>query len=366
LGSAAIDLVYLSVGSGHQMAARAIGEGLHALAPQVDVDIFDPLARKTPFTPGLGNLGLMLAMRYGGKVYEEKWKKGGSPLVGWAARQPWVVRHSLKGGLAAATHVFSLRMALAHRERFAVPRKVYGVVTDFGLHGFWPLEDVDGYFVSSDDLRDELVERGFPASKVVASGFPLRLDFAAGETWQPRRAGGPLRVLILAGGVMSGAYMLNLAWFQELFEVLRVSPLEVRFTIVTGNRARLQTDLKPLVKKSRFEVYLRGMVGDMAGVMRSHDLMVAKPGGASVAEALACGLPLAALRPGPGQETANRAFLQRHDVWNEAYTPGQLAEVITRAVQDETWLYEMARRCKALGKPAATLEVARWLLKDLQ
>lgn len=346
------------------MAARALGEAFQRLAPGTPVDVYDPLARKYATFPRLANLGLALAMRYGGKAYEETWRKGSSGLVAWAARQPWVVRGAVSGDAAVATHVLALRMALAHRERFGFPRKVFGVVTDFGLHGYWPLEGVNGYFVAAEEFKSELARRGYPAERVMASGIPLRLEFAGDETWQPRRAGGPLRVLILAGGVYSGGYSTGTAWFRQVLERLPVGPAEVRFTIIAGNRVRLLAELEEFARHTRFEVYPRGLVGDMAAVMRSHDLLVAKPGGATVAESLACGLPLAALKPGPGQESANAAFLRRHGVWIEAVTPEQLAEVIARAVREDQWIYEAGKRCRTLGRPNAALDVARAILKE--
>ena len=346
------------------MAARAIGEAFQRLAPGTPVDVNDPLARKFTSFPRLANLGLALAMRYGGKTYDEYWRKGSSGLVAWSARQPWVVRGVVSGDVAVATHVLTLRMALAHRERFGLPRKVYGVVTDFGLHGYWPLKGVDGYFVAAEEFKPELARRGYPTERAAACGIPLRLEFTGDEAWQPRRAGGPLRVLILAGGVYSGGYSTGVAWLRQVLERLPVGPAEVRFTIITGNRTGLLAELEAFARRTRFEVYPRGLVGDMAAVMRSHDLLVGKPGGVTVAESLACGLPLAALKPGPGQESANAAFLQRYGVWIEAVSPEQLADVIARAVREDPWLYEAGKRCKSLGRPDAAVDIARAILRE--
>ena len=253
------------------MAARAIGEAFQRLAPGTPVDVNDPLARKFTSFPRLANLGLALAMRYGGKTYDEYWRKGSSGLVAWSARQPWVVRGVVSGDVAVATHVLTLRMALAHRERFGFPRKVYGVVTDFGLHGYWPLDSVDGYFLAAEEFRSELARRGYPTERAAACGIPLRLEFTGDEAWQPRRAGGPLRVLILAGGVYSGGYSTGVAWLRQVLERLPVGPAEVRFTIITGNRTGLLAELEAFARRTRFEVYPRGLVGDMAAVMGSPD-----------------------------------------------------------------------------------------------
>ncbi len=359
-------LSYLSIGSGHRMAAVAVGEAICRLSPGAQVDAGDPLARRLPAFPALANLGLAWEMRYGGARYDAHWRSGDVRLVSWAARQKWLAGGSPRGDIAAASHVACLRMALAQRERSGLPRKIFGVVTDFGLHGYWPVDGVDGYFVAGEELRQEFVRRGAAAEQVAVTGIPLRLDFASADIWQPRRAGGPLRVLVLAGGISSGAYAINQAWIEALLAKLQAAVAAVRFTIITGDRKKLLAGLEGLARRTRFELYPRGLVGDMAGVMRSHDLLIAKPGGLTVAEALACGLPLAALRPGPGQETANSAFLARQGVWLEAFTPGQAAEAIHRGVEDPDWLADLSRHCKALGRPQAALDAARRMLEEAQ
>ncbi|MBD4339136.1 galactosyldiacylglycerol synthase, partial [Xanthomonas citri pv. citri] len=48
--------------------------------------------------------------------------------------------------------------------------------------------------------------------------------------------------------------------------------------------------------------------------MHASDLIITKPGGLTVSEALACNLPLAVFDAIPGQEEDNANFLQTHDM----------------------------------------------------
>jgi processive 1,2-diacylglycerol beta-glucosyltransferase len=363
-------LLYLSTGSGHRIAARGIAEALQRANPDAALDMYDPIERLVPFFPRLENLGLGLTMRWGGSQYDARWRNGGSKLIDWLPRLPVLLR-GLGGGkgqavdAVIATHVFPLRMALAARARgLKNIRRIYGVVTDFGLHGYWPIAGVDGYFVAHEELRDEMVRRNFPAKQVYASGIPLREDFLAREEWQAVRIGGPLRVVVLAGGVQSGGYTLTTDWFRQMLDALQLNAEEARFTIVTGGREKLRLELEGQAKTSRYEVYPRGLVMDMAGLMRSHDLLIGKPGGLTVAEALSSGLPMGAMRPGPGPETANVAFLSRHGQLAEAYTPQQAAEVIRRAVHDQDWLFSKRREALILGRADASLTLANIVMEE--
>ena len=348
------------------MAATAAGQAIVRERVGARVNVYDPLARIFGGYLILANLGLGWTARYGGLIYDRSWRSGDAGLIGWAARQTWLQGSMPEGNeqVVIATHVFPLRMALAQKARGKGAKRIYAVVTDFGLHGYWPLEGVDGYFVAHEDLAVELARRGFPAERIFCSGIPLRQDFEERGEWTSARSGGPLRVALLAGGVNSGGYTGTRGWFQDFLASVELDPLEVRFTVVTGSRVNLFADLEKLAKQTRFEFYPRGLVGDMAGLMRSHDLLLAKPGGLSVAESLACGLPLAFMRPSMGQERANVEFLAQHGLLVEAFTPQQAGQVVARAAREPDWLWDLRSKARSLGKPGASRALSLQVLRE--
>lgn len=271
-----------------------------------------------------------------------------------------------KDCVVIATHVFPLRLALATRERRKVPWRIYGVATDFGLHGYWPVHGVDGYFVAHSDLSGELAQRGVAVEKIHSTGIPLRLDFEAQEVWEAPRAGGALRVALLAGGLQSGAYSGSIEWLVQFLNALPFDPALARFTIIAGSRVHFQEEVERSLKHSKWDVHVRGMVRDMAGLLHSHDLVIGKPGGLTVAETLACGRPLVVQQPGPGQESANAAFLARHGLLIEGYKPEQAAAAVTRAVRDRGWLLDCGRQARSFGRSRSAAELARIVLSELK
>lgn len=350
------------------MAARALAEALHEMDPSCAISVEDPLARSIPIIPRLANWALGISSRRGGRFYQRQWESGRSPFVKAVSQL-----RLLSGGLPAsphtaviATHVFALRMALAARRRGAAYHWIYGVVTDFGLHGFWPLEGVDGYFVAHEDLAQELVRRGLDAQRVHVTGIPLRKGFIPVDAWQPPRSAGALRVVIMAGGVHSGAYTGSLDWLQEMIGQVGVSRDLVRFTVVAGSRADLQAAVDRWAGSAPYYVSTRGVVNDIPALYRSHDLILAKPGGLTVAETLACGIPLACMRAGPGQETANVAFLERHGLLMQGKQPAQAAQIIRDAISHPASLFEWKQKARTLGKPDAARATAAHILSEVQ
>ena len=350
------------------MAATAAGQAILRERPDASVAVFDPLVKKFPSIIWLANLGLSLTARYGGQEYDRKWRSGNSKLIGLASKVAWLAKGlpAGRGQVVVATHVLALRIAIAQKKRDQGTARVYGVVTDYGLHGYWPLDEVDGYFVAHEDLAADFAQRGFSPERIFATGIPLRLDFESHGEWTAARSGGPLRVAILAGGISSGAYTVTREWIVNLLASLPLNREEVRFTVVTGSRLDLLQDLERLARQTMFELYPRGMVGDMAGLLRSHDFLLAKPGGVSVAEALACGVPIAAMRPSMGQEMANVRFLARHGLLVEAYTPEQAGAAISRAARDPDWLWDQRLKARRLGKPDASKKLAELVLREAE
>ena len=106
-----------------------------------------------------------------------------------------------------------------------------------------------------------------------------------------------------------------------------------------------------------------GFTDRMRDLMAVADLLVTKPGGLTVSEALACGLPMALISPIPGQEVRNADFLLEYGVAVKANSPAALTGKIEELLSSETRLPEMRRRAKALGRPRAAFAVARLALE---
>ncbi|GAP07013.1 MAG TPA: hypothetical protein DEQ80_09800 [Anaerolinea thermolimosa] len=350
------------------MAARAIRDALLRLEPQLQVALYDPIERVFPFFPQVGNTGLAVTTRYLRFVYGKAWRGGKSPWVRWVSQWEFWQRSlpEFQDGVVLATHVVPLRMALHARQRYKKNWRVYGVVTDFGAHGYWPIEGVDGYFVAHEDVREDFIKRGKNPEKIHPTGIPLRKGFEPEEGWPALRGGGVLQVGILAGGVYSGAYTSMEAWLRNFWEALEPCQTRVRFTVVTGNRETLRERVRRLSRRTQLEVDVQGFVSDMVGFMRGQDLLFSKPGGLTVAESLACGLPLGCLRAGAGAESANVSFLARHGLFLDASSPELAARLVWRAMEDTRWLLTLKDTFRAIGKPDAAEQVARMVLGGLE
>ena len=130
--------------------------------------------------------------------------------------------------------------------------------------------------------------------------------------------------------------------------------LPVQLLVVTGRNRKLKESLSRL--DNGIKVY--GYVDTIHSLMSGSDLCITKPGGLSLAEAAAVGVPTVMFEALPGQEEANSDTLVRAGA---AYLLGNLEridEILPALINRPSLLHRMGRRMARFGKPRAAFDVA--------
>ena len=80
--------------------------------------------------------------------------------------------------------------------------------------------------------------------------------------------------------------------------------------------------------------------------MKTADLVITKPGGLTVSEALASGLPMVIFDAIPGQEKENADFLIKNNMGIRISTNGNCVPVIEKLLTEPDLLKSMQNSCK--------------------
>ncbi|HEX2237623.1 MAG TPA: glycosyltransferase [Gammaproteobacteria bacterium] len=219
------------------------------------------------------------------------------------------------------------------------------VMTDYGIHEFWVQFGTRGaYCVATESIADRLRARGVPDERVHVTGIPLMPEFSDPPSQSDARRQLGLdpegRLVLVTGG-----------WFgigvSQAVKGLMDCALDCQVLVTTGRADNEDVRmLKSLEQRFPHRLHLIEWSDQMPQLLRAADVVVGKPGGLSVAEALACGRPFIATTSLGGQEGFNLRFLEAHGVGREMppealfdglhallASPGELKRAQTRALK---------------------------------
>lgn len=367
-------ILHASVGAGHTRAAQSVAAALALESPGTSVMTVDALALARPsFKRAYGDGYLKLiekAPSLFGLLFDAtdrapKGKRLGDGLR--RAVQSWGANRLAdlveNGGWDAIvhTHFLAPELIAALRRRGRVTAPQLTVVTDYDAHRIWAHDPTERYCVASPLAAASLRAHGVPASSIEVTGIPVMPAFS-----EPVDLNAVRRAFGLSGAypvVVQASGGHGVGPVEETYRALLAATIPTELVVVCGRNEAARTRLAAIRPPGRHRVRVLGFTDRMRDLMAVADLLVTKPGGLTVSEALACGLPMALISPIPGQEVRNADFLLENGAAVKANSPAALTGKIEDLLSSETRLTEMRRKAKALGRPRAAFTVARAALE---
>ena len=250
------------------------------------------------------------------------------------------------------TQMIPAAMACYLKQRGKHNAPMIGVMTDFGVHDFWKQSGIDRYCVAHESVASR--GGGDLADPVIATGVPLMPAFAATISQEEARVELNIQpdvpvVLVLGGGLGLSVDAATSALLEQ--------PSDVQIIAMPGKNAAARATLDALKQRYPNRLRVCEWTDRMDLYLRASDLVVGKPGGISVAEALACGRPLLATRSLGGQEGFNVNFLERNEVGG-LVSDRELVARVQALLKDRTALRAMQDRAASLGKRDGALKIA--------
>jgi processive 1,2-diacylglycerol beta-glucosyltransferase len=371
-GSSRVLILSASYGSGHNRAAQALAVAFKTLGARVRVvdhfselvhPIFDRLNRALYYavlrkTPPLWGAAFWLGDQL--PVH--------SPLLLGINR---LGVSKLRRLLEADPPDFIVSVhptpagALAELRRRGLLRALHAtVITDFVAHTQWIFPDVDLYCVPAEEIRNGLVARGVPGSRIVVTGIPVHEEFSRPVDRSVARQALGIASRLPTILVMAGASG-GLGKLVQVCETLGSFPRPLQALVVAGRDERTERRLREVAAAFPNRLFVYGYVEGIHRFMAAADLLITKAGGMTLAEAFATGLPLICYRSLPGQEARNERFAEMAGAALLARTPEDLKRAVGLALSDPLLLRKLKENIRLVAKPNAALAVAEYLLGGL-
>ena len=346
-----------ATGGGHIRASRAIRDyilqndsgsevsvvdGLKSIGPLLDHTVCDGyhiLATKTP--------------KLFGRLYRATNRK--TPLFDLLNRfscqfsrllYPAIEREA--PDLIISTHPFITEM-VSHLKGIGVLNvPLITLMTDYGPHRAWIAKNVDAYVVAEAGMIPLMEAMGVDRSRIYPFGIPVEhVFFQKGDKAALRKKYGldPKLPTIL---MMAGSFGVDnvLDFYRQICGV----GLPFQIVIITGKNEKLYLAFLDEVKGAEKPTKVIYFTTEVEDYMHASDLLITKPGGLTVSEALACGIPLAVFDAIPGQEEDNADFLLTNDMAVRLIPGTDCAGTIRSLLENTRRLDEMRGNCEGFDK----------------
>ena len=246
-----------------------------------------------------------------------------------------------------SVHPFATEMISGLKERRRITCPLICIMTDYGVHKAWIAPNVDAYVVACDDMVNDLRRLGIPKEHIYPYGIPVHDVFFDKEDQAKLLTEMDLESEVPTVLFMAGS--MGVSNIVDLYRGLCSSPLDLQIIIITGNNKKLYKLFESEIPNSSKKTKLIQFTTEVERFMHASDLIITKPGGLTVSEALACNLPLAVFDAIPGQEEDNANFLQTHDM-GVRITKENFSAVVSSLIEHKERLRHMRESCRTFDK----------------
>ncbi|MBF0479699.1 MAG: hypothetical protein HQL26_09480 [Candidatus Omnitrophica bacterium] len=352
-------VIHATAGAGHQKAAEAVTNALkkytgHEIVCVDALDYTSPAFKKLyckSYFFLVSKVPLLWQIFFG--------------FLDWPIAQPlmWIGRRIYNGINAGklhryliqeqfdwviSTHFMPIEVVSALKQTDKIKSKLIACVTDFDVHRIWLGSGVDCYAVATEWSKRKIVRMGVHANKVFVTGIPTDEKFAT-----PKNVGELKYKLGVEAGRFTALVATGSFGIGPIEDIIKAVP-QTQFVVICGHGEKLY---KALMEKKYPNARVFGLVNNMDEMMAVSDVMVTKPGGLSISEALVVGLPMIFFSAIPGQETNNIKVLSTFGIGAGPASVSQIVQMLDAFQKSPEKLSAAKERIKSMAHQNSVKEI---------
>ncbi|WP_125153327.1 MGDG synthase family glycosyltransferase [Clostridium rectalis] len=313
----------VSAGGGHGRAAEAVKDYIDIYSPGSCVKIIDTLKYINPIIDkviiGSYLKTIKITPSLFGKLYDYSETDYGLATISSKFNEIMTYRllpliNEFDPDILIATHPFPTEMLSILKIKHKIEIPTVSILTDYAPHSFWLHPCIDAYVVSNADMIPEMVSKGIPKNTIYDIGIPVCPEFLKqydrNKTLTEINFSTTKPTVLIMGG------SLGMGKIETIYEELLFSDDDFQILVITGNNKKLYYELMKY-QNSYYtckKTYIIGFTDNVNKYMQASDLLLTKPGGLTITEALICKIPIGIFSPIPGQEEKNAEFLLKHNL----------------------------------------------------
>ena len=347
-----------STGGGHIRTSEALKKYFNEKGENINAEIIDTFKYINPILDKTVTKGYLYLAKKTPKLYGKLYnltneKKKLNDYVNKMnylfSRRLLPLLEQVNPDVIISTHPFSTEMIAYLKSNYKINIPLICIMTDYAYHKAWIQENVNAYIVSNDEMISEMIDNGVERQKIYSFGIPIDDEFyKKGEKSELLYSIGfdkDKKTILMMAGSFGVTNVLGI--YKDIMEIGG----DFQVIIITGKNKRLYEKFEQCIKDSNKKTELIYFTEHVAKYMQCCDIIITKPGGLTVTEALACNVPLVIFDAIPGQEEENADFLIKNNMAVKLSTEDKnIKETIENLLDDSEKLIEMKNACKNHAK----------------
>jgi processive 1,2-diacylglycerol beta-glucosyltransferase len=364
-------ILFGSYGDGHQQAAKAIYDSLTITKPNIEGVLADFMELAHPYMHPISRYFFLQGVKKFPSAYGFLFNKSRNinpfsdmlkKFNRFGSRRLLKLIETLRPSIVVSTFPLAAGAMSALKELGLTDIPAATVITDHTDHSSWVHPYTDRYIVGSDFVKQALQRYGVSGQQISVTGIPIRMEFNQPHDreilFQKHGLDSSMPTLLFMGG--------GCGLFEEgssLLQALEDLRHPIQLLMVCGRNQRLERELNRKAAQSKHRIQIKGYIDYIHELMAVADLMVTKPGGLTISEALAMNLPMLLYKPIPGQEEDNAQFLLQSGAALKAENLRDLMKQISKVLQSPERLRMMKEQSRRIQKKGAAFEAIEVIMK---
>jgi processive 1,2-diacylglycerol beta-glucosyltransferase len=361
-------LMHISKISGHYVAALAIEKAIKIIDPAAYIMPMDAFEYTNPRSEKIVNavyMALIQKMPFlWNYLYDNpSWLKRTAGLKSSIHRRNFPKLDKLfsdcKPDVVVCTQAYPCGMVADYKKFRNINIPLVGVLTDYVPHSYWVYDNVDYYITPSEEVMERLIKKGVGPQRIKPLGIPFDPKFSRTlDKEEMRRKLGlssMFTVLVMGGGQGLGP-------IKTVVRALDKADAAFQVAVVCGTNKKVYDSLKKISPSFRKKILLLGYCNNIDELMSASDVIVSKPGGVTVAEALCKGCAMIIVDPLPGQELNNVNYLTARAAAIKVDDPSKAGDAVKALCDDAAQLQRLSQAARAISKPNAAIDIAKLVL----
>ena len=216
--------------------------------------------------------------------------------------------------ITISTHFYCSSIITYYNDLNLINSKLYTIITDYRTHECWTKnhQKENGFIVGNEIVKEQLIKRGVDSKKIYPYGLPLNLEQVNNldekETIYKRYGiSSDKKVYLFFGGSSAGSM-----YYYDYFKTLAKMNVSANIIFISGKNEKLKNKCQNYVQSKNIKnIKVLGFTNDVFNLLKISDLVISKPGGATITECLEMKTPLILVPGVGGQEKYNARFIAR-------------------------------------------------------